>query len=116
MTDRLVGPVAEDRLRGRAPADDAAARVHRDHGVERGVEHRAHSRLARTNSRLRMPSRHELPDVAPEDAHRVENPLIRRAQLAGEELHHADDPARARERESEGGVKPRAAGGVRAWE
>ena len=108
--------VAEGRLGRLVPADHAAAVIHRHDRVERRLEHRPQPRLARAHLRLGMAARDELADLAAEHAHRVEQPLVRLAQLAREELHHADDPARAPQREAERGVQARAARGVGARE
>ena len=83
--------VAERRLGRVVPADDAPALIHRDHGVERRLEHRAEPRLARAHLRLGVASRDELSDLAAEHAHRLEHLRIGLARLAREELHHADD-------------------------
>ena len=71
--DRLVRAPAERRLGRVVPVDDAPALVHRDHGVERGLEHRAEPRLAGAHLRLGVSPRDELPDLAAEHAHRLEH-------------------------------------------
>ena len=114
--DRLVRAPAERRLGRVVPVDDAPALIHRDHGVERGLEHRAEPRLARAHLRLGVSSRDELADLAAEHAHRLEHVRIRLARLVREELHHADDPSRAAQREPERRVQAGAPGGVGARE
>jgi hypothetical protein len=84
------------------PAEDVAAVIHGDDGIERRLEHRAHPRLAGAYLFLGMASRDELADLAPEHTHGPEQPLIRLARLTGEELHHPDDAPRAVQREAEG--------------
>ena len=90
--------------------------IHRDDGVERGLEHRAQPRLARAHLRLGVAPRDELADLAAEHAHRLEQLRVRLARLVREELHHADDPARAAQREAERRVQPGAPRGVGARE
>ena len=114
--DRLVRAPAERRLGRVVPVDDAPALIHRDHGVERGLEHRAEPRLARAHLRLGVSPRDELSDLAAEHAHRLEHVRIRLARLVREELHHADDSSRAAQREPERRVQAGAPGGVGARE
>jgi hypothetical protein len=75
--------------------------VHRHDRVERRLQDRAQARLARANLLLRVPARDELADLAAESAHRLEQPLVGLAKLPREELHHADDPPGAAQREPE---------------
>jgi DNA-binding NarL/FixJ family response regulator len=65
---------------------------------------------------FRVAPRDELADLTPELPHRLEQALVRLAELAGEELHHADHPSRAEQWEAEGGMQPVASSDVCAWE
>ena len=90
--------------------------IHHDDGVERGLEHRPQPRLARAHLGLGVPPHDELTDLAADHAHRLEQASVGLAQVAREELHHADDTARAEERKAERRLEPGAAGGIRARE
>jgi hypothetical protein len=99
--DRLVRAVAEGCLGRAVPVEHVAAVVDRHDGVERRLEGRAQARLARSHLRLGLPPRDELAHLAAEHAHRLEDALVRPAELAREELHDADDTARAQQRKAE---------------
>src|SRR3954467_8399808 len=76
-------------------ADSASpALIHRAPLVERSLE----------RERLRAPPFHELADLAAQARHRLELLRVGLAPLGGEELHRADDPAGAADREAGGGV------------
>ena len=113
---RLVGPVAERRLGGVVPVENQAAVIHDDHRVERGLEHRAEAGFARANLGLGVTADDELPHLAADHAHRLEQHVVGLAQIAGEELDGADDAARSEQREAERRLQPGAAGSVRARE
>ena len=114
--DRLVRAVAEDRLGGVVPAEHAPAwSIVTTASSAASSIARSRDSLARTSSSALAP-RDELADLAAEHVHRREQLLVRLAQLAREELHDADDAARAAQREAEGGVQPAAARRVRARE
>ena len=74
--DQLGGRVAEDVLHGGVDLDDPPAGVDRDHGVERGVEHRPLARLAGVDGGLGAAVRDELPDLAAEAGERGEQRLV----------------------------------------
>ena len=80
--------------------------VDRDHGVQRGVEHRALAGLAVVHGG-------ELPDLAAEAGERRQQGVVGLVRGRGEELHH---PARRPERDREGGVQPDLGGLVAARE
>ena len=56
------------------------------------AEHGSQAGLARPHLLLGVPAGDELPHLAAEHAHRLEQPLVGLEELPGEELHHPDDP------------------------
>jgi hypothetical protein len=116
VTDRLVRAVAEGRLGRVVPVEDAPSVIHHDDGVEGGLEHGAQPRLARPHLGLGVTPHDELAHLAADHAHRLEQLRIGFAELAREELHHADYTPGAEEREAERRLEPGAARGVSARE
>jgi hypothetical protein len=90
--------------------------VHRHDRVERRLEHRAQSRLARSHLLFGPAAFHELPDLAAQRTHRRQQAFVGLAQLAREELHDAHDAARAAKGEAEPGVESAATSRVRSRE
>ncbi|CAA9379130.1 MAG: hypothetical protein AVDCRST_MAG64-500 [uncultured Phycisphaerae bacterium] len=104
--DGLGGRVPERPLGGRVPLDDAAAVVHRDDAVEGGLEDGRVTGLARPQRLLRPPPADRLPELPADDGHHVEQRLVRRADVAAEELEHPEHPPAGRHREPGGRVQP----------
>ena len=90
--------------------------IHRHDGVECSVEHRPQPRLARANSLFGLTPGDELPHLAAQLAHRLEQPLVWLTQLTRVELHHSDYATRAQEREAEGRMQPVMSSDFGPWE
>ena len=103
--DERLGRVAEDVLHGGVDLDDAAAGVDRDHGVERGVEHRPLARLALVHGGLGAAVLDELAGQPAEARERRHQVLVGLARLDGQELHRAAGAEqRDRERRAQAGL------------
>src|SRR5262249_18014551 len=116
VTRDLIARVAEDALGGGIELNDAALLVHRDDGVERGAEDRSGQRLAPMGGVLRAAADDELADEVSEYGHRSEQRPVRLLWLAREELHRADDSARALDRKAESSSEARTYSRVSARE
>lgn len=80
--DGLVGAVAEDGLGRVVPLDHAPVVPHGNDRVKRRLEHCTQTRLAGPHSVLCLSSRNELPHLAADDTHRLEESFVGLAQLA----------------------------------
>ena len=90
--------------------------VDRDDGVQRRGEHRLQPHRERVRLLLGAPPLDHLADLAADHLERGEQVRVGLDRLVGEELHHANDAARAPEREAERRVQPLVARGIGAGE
>ena len=107
LADDIVSRVPEHLLGCGIELHDAARLVHRDHGVERRAENRSGQCFALPDGTLGTSSDDELADEVPKHRHRGKQGLVRRLEVAREELHRADDLAGASDREAERGAQTR---------
>jgi len=106
-TDRLVTREAEEPLRRRVPLDDHPPVVDRDHGVEGGLQDRRLEGVALLHRLDCGDALEELAELASHRVHRFQQGLVGRQGEPMEELHRAQDPLAAADREGEGGPHAR---------
>ncbi len=99
LADHLVARIAEGVLRGAAEVVHPAQVVHRDHAVQRRIDHGALERSAPLRLRRRVPALYVLTERRPDARHRPQQRLVRPGRAAGEELDHALDAIRRHDRE-----------------
>src|SRR2546427_11466292 len=97
--EELLSREAERLLPGRVQALEVAVEACDAEHVERGPE-------KAVQLRLRVLALDELADLSADGGHHPEQILIGLADLAAEELEHAQDRAAEEDRESEGSMQP----------